>query len=40
MKPEVRTLSVGALTRVEGEGALHVALRDGAVESVELNPAQ
>ena len=37
MKPEVRTLSVGALTRVEGEGALHVALRDGAVESVELN---
>jgi coenzyme F420-reducing hydrogenase alpha subunit len=37
MKPEVRTLSVGALTRVEGEGALHVTLRDGAVESVELN---
>ncbi|OBC00404.1 dehydrogenase [Mycobacterium sp. 852013-50091_SCH5140682] len=37
MKPEVRTISVGALTRVEGEGALHVMLRDGAVESVELN---
>ncbi|WP_019971532.1 Ni/Fe hydrogenase subunit alpha [Mycobacterium sp. 141] len=37
MKPEVRTLSVGALTRVEGEGALHVTLSDGAVESVELN---
>src|SRR5690349_23102270 len=36
MKPEVRTLSVGALTRVEGEGALHVTLRDGAVETVEL----
>lgn len=37
MSPEVRTLSVGALTRVEGEGALHVTLRDGTVESVELN---
>jgi sulfhydrogenase subunit alpha len=32
-----RTLTVGALTRVEGEGALHVKLRDGALESVELN---
>ena len=31
------TLSVGALTRVEGEGALRVTLRDGALESVELN---
>ncbi len=37
MSAEVRTLSVGALTRVEGEGALHVTLRDGAVEGVELN---
>jgi sulfhydrogenase subunit alpha len=37
MNPETRTLSVGALTRVEGEGALHVTLTDGAVESVELN---
>lgn len=37
MNDEVRTLSVGALTRVEGEGALHVTLRDGAVDSVELN---
>lgn len=37
MKPEIRTLSVGALTRVEGEGALHVTLNDGAVQSVELN---
>jgi sulfhydrogenase subunit alpha len=34
---EIRTLTVGALTRVEGEGALHVTLADGAVESVELN---
>lgn len=37
MNPEARTISVGALTRVEGEGALHVSLRDGKVESVELN---
>jgi sulfhydrogenase subunit alpha len=37
VNPEVRTLSVGALTRVEGEGALHVTLTDGAVDSVELN---
>jgi sulfhydrogenase subunit alpha len=35
--PAVRTLSVGTLTRVEGEGALHVTLRDGALESVQLN---
>ena len=37
MNPEIRTLSVGALTRVEGEGALHVTMSDGAVDSVELN---
>jgi len=37
MNPEIRTLSVGALTRVEGEGALHVTLTDGVVEGVELN---
>jgi coenzyme F420-reducing hydrogenase alpha subunit len=37
MTEEIRTLSVGALTRVEGEGALHVTLRDGAVDTVELN---
>lgn len=37
MTSEVRTLAVGALTRVEGEGALHVNLRDGAVDRVELN---
>jgi len=32
-----RTIRVGALTRVEGEGALHVELRDGKPERVELN---
>lgn len=37
MNSSERTLSVGALTRVEGEGALHVALRDGALQSVQLN---
>ncbi len=37
MNPEVRTLAVGALTRVEGEGALHVTLTDGVVDTVELN---
>ena len=37
MNPEIRTLSVGALTRVEGEGALHVTMRDGAVHTVQLN---
>jgi sulfhydrogenase subunit alpha len=37
MNSEVRTLSVGALTRVEGEGALHVTLTDGVVDTVELN---
>ena len=34
---ESRTLRVGALTRVEGEGALHVEMRDGKPELVELN---
>ncbi|OBG39433.1 dehydrogenase [Mycobacterium alsense] len=37
MSSEHRTLSVGTLTRVEGEGALHVTLRNGALESVQLN---
>ena len=37
MTPETRTLSVGTLTRVEGEGALHVTLKDGALDSVELS---
>ncbi len=32
-----RTIRVGALTRVEGEGALHVEMRDGIPELVELN---
>jgi coenzyme F420-reducing hydrogenase alpha subunit len=35
--PNNRTLSVGTLTRVEGEGAVHVTLKDGALERVELN---
>ncbi len=34
---ETRTMRVDVLTRVEGEGALNVTLRDGALESVELN---
>ncbi|WP_077080850.1 Ni/Fe hydrogenase subunit alpha [Mycobacterium numidiamassiliense] len=37
MTPETRTLSVGTLARVEGEGALHVTLKDGELEGVELN---
>ncbi|TWT91269.1 Ni/Fe hydrogenase subunit alpha [Stieleria varia] len=32
-----RKITVEALTRVEGEGALHVRLRDGGVESVKLS---
>jgi len=32
-----RTLSVGTLTRVEGEGALHITLKDGVLDTVELN---
>lgn len=37
MSSSDRTLSVDTLTRVEGEGALHVKLRDGVLESVQLN---
>ena len=37
MSAAVRTLSVGTLTRVEGEGAVHVTLKDGALQRVELN---
>ncbi|QZA05987.1 Ni/Fe hydrogenase subunit alpha [Mycolicibacter heraklionensis] len=37
MNADSRTISVGALTRVEGEGALHIRLENGAVQSVELN---
>src|SRR5512138_1218860 len=33
---ENRTLKVKALARVEGEGALHVSMRDGAVEEVRF----
>jgi len=32
-----RRLRVSALTRVEGEGGLHIAVHDGKVTSVELN---
>ena len=32
-----RSIRVGTLTRVEGEGALHVELRNGVPERVELN---
>ncbi|MHA7651103.1 Ni/Fe hydrogenase subunit alpha [Mycobacterium sp. ML4] len=32
-----RSLRVGTLTRVEGEGALNVTLKGGALDSVELN---
>lgn len=31
-----RTIEVGALARVEGEGALHVNMRDGQVDAVRL----
>ena len=31
-----RSLSVSALARVEGEGAMHVRVRDGAVDDVRL----
>ncbi len=37
MSTGTRTLTVGTLTRVEGEGALHVRLTDGALDCVELN---
>ena len=35
--PASRNIRVAALTRVEGEGALDVELRDGVLERVELN---
>ncbi len=34
--PESRTIRVGALARVEGEGALHLKMRDKVVEQVHL----
>ncbi len=36
-EPKTRTIRVKALARVEGEGGLHVVLRDGQIERVELN---
>ena len=34
---ERRTIEVGALARVEGEGALHVTVEDGAVAELRLD---
>ena len=34
--PITRTISVSAIARVEGEGALTIQLKDGSVESVQL----
>jgi len=36
MKPAERTIKVSELGRVEGEGALHVRIKDGAVDDVRL----
>src|SRR6516164_11165654 len=36
VEKKTRTITVGALARVEGEGGLIIRLRDGQVESVEL----
>ena len=32
-----RTLDVPVLARVEGEGAMHVRIRDGRVDAVQLS---
>ncbi len=37
MSSHTRTLSVGTLTRVEGEGALHITLKEEVLQSVQLN---
>lgn len=37
MTPAIRRLRVDALTRVEGEGALNISLKEGQLDSVELN---
>ncbi|MEZ5952432.1 MAG: hypothetical protein R3C12_25225 [Planctomycetaceae bacterium] len=37
MSDDSWTIRVGTLTRVEGEGRLKCRLRDGHVETVELN---
>jgi len=34
--PKTRTIRVGALARVEGEGALHLAMKNGELERVNL----
>ena len=34
--PATRTLKVDALARVEGEGAMHVEVRDGRLHDVQL----
>lgn len=34
--PKTRTIKVDLVARVEGEGALHVTVKDGAVEDVQL----
>lgn len=34
---ETRTIRVAAISRVEGEGALHIRLQDGVVADVQLN---
>ena len=33
---KMRTINVGMMTRVEGEGALHITVRDGQVEAIQL----
>ncbi|MBS0265349.1 MAG: Ni/Fe hydrogenase subunit alpha [Planctomycetes bacterium] len=35
--PDTRTIRVEALSRVEGEGALHIRLKSGALDEVQLN---
>ena len=35
--PDTRTIRVEALSRVEGEGALHIRLHNGAIDEVQLN---
>jgi coenzyme F420-reducing hydrogenase alpha subunit len=35
--PETRTIRVEAMSRVEGEGALHIRLKNGVIDEVQLN---
>ena len=35
-KPAIRTISVKAIARVEGEGALNITMRDGVVEDLQF----